>query len=161
MIVIADTSPICYLLLIDEIEVLPKLYGKVLITTIIQQELSHPNSPSLVQKWIDNPPKWLVVQQVNVPRDMNLDVLDKGEQTAIILAEELEADLLIIDDALGRKIALSRGVKITGLLGVLNEAAKRNVIDLPDVIERLQKTTFRASSKLLKFVLEANLKLPD
>ena len=71
------------------------------------------------------------------------------------------ADLLIIDDALGRKIALSRRLKITGLLGVLNEAAKRNIIDLPDVIERLQKTTFRVSPKLLKLLLEANLKLPD
>jgi predicted nucleic acid-binding protein len=158
MIVISDTSAICYLLLLNEIEVLPKLYGKIIITTIIQQELSHPSSPTPVQNWINNPPKWLEIDYIDVPRDSSLDVLDIGEQTAIILAEDKAADLLIIDDALGRKIALSRGLKITGLLGVLNEAAKGGLLDLPDVINRLQKTTFRASSKLLQLLLEANQK---
>lgn len=158
MIVISDTSAICYLLLLNEIEVLPKLYGQIIITTIIQQELSHPSSPTRVQNWINNPPKWLEIDYIDVPRDSSLDVLDIGEQTAIILAEHKAADLLIIDDALGRKIALSRGLKITGLLGVLNEAAKGGLLDLPDVINRLQKTTFRASSKLLQLLLEANQK---
>ena len=158
MIVISDTSAICYLLLLNEIEVLPKLYGQIIITTIIQQELSHPSSPTSVQNWINNPPKWSEIDYIDVPRDSSLDVLDIGEQTAIILAEHKAADLLIIDDALGRKIALSRGLKITGLLGVLNEAAKRGLLDLPDVINRLQKTTFRASSKLLQLLLEANQK---
>jgi predicted nucleic acid-binding protein len=156
MIVISDTSPICYLLLIEQIELLPQLYTEILIPTIVQQELSHPRSPLIVQNWINNPPKWLVVRGVNVVDNSNLDGLDAGEQAAIILAEEQKADLLIVDDALGRKIAHSRGLKVTGLLGVLNEAAQQNLIDLPTVIDRLQQTTFRASSQLIQLLLTAN-----
>lgn len=59
MIVVSDTSPICYLLLIGEIEVLPQLYGQVLIPEIVQQELSNPRSPVRVKNCINKPPKWL------------------------------------------------------------------------------------------------------
>jgi predicted nucleic acid-binding protein len=62
--------------------------------------------------------------------------------------------LIIIDDGLGRKIASKRGLKVTGLLGVLEQAAFQNLIDLPDVISRLQKTSFRASSSLLNSLLK-------
>lgn len=155
MIVISDTSPICYLLLIGEIELLPQLYREILIPTIVQQELSHPRSPLIVRTWIDNSPEWLVIHSVNVIDNSNLDGLDAGEKASIILAEQQKADLLIIDDGLGRKIACSRGLKVTGLLGVLNEAAQQNLIDLPTVIDRLQQTTFRASSQLIQLVLTA------
>jgi len=157
MIVISDTSAICYLILIDEIEILQKLYQKVLITTVIQRELSHLSSPEMVKRWISNPPPWLEIRTIEDCTDLHLDILDLGEQTAIILAEAEQADLLIIDDALGRKVALSCGLKITGLLGVLQEANRQNIVNLPDVIRRLEKTTFRVSPKLLKFLLEAPL----
>ncbi|WP_228016740.1 hypothetical protein [Synechocystis sp. LEGE 06083] len=84
-----------------------------------------------------------------------MKTLDLGEQTAIVLAEAEQADLLIIDDALGRKVALSRGLKTTGLLGVLQEANRQDIVNLPDVISRLEKTTFRVSPKLLQFLLKA------
>ena len=67
MIVVSDTSPICYLLLIGEIELLPQLYGQVLIPQTVQQELADERSPAVVQAWISQPPEWLVMQTVDVP----------------------------------------------------------------------------------------------
>lgn len=153
MIVVSDTSPICYLLLIGEIELLPQLYGQVLIPQIVQQELADERSPTVVQAWISQPPEWLVIQTVNVPSDSDLDKLDPGEQAAIVLAQQ-GANLVIIDDLLGRQVALSRHLRVTGLLGVLDEAARQNLLSFPEVITRLQQTTFRASSKLIQSLLQ-------
>ncbi len=154
MIVVSDTSPICYLLLIGEIELLPQLYTQVCIPLIVQQELSDLKSPVLVQDWINHPPAWLVVKTIEQSSDSTLDVLDRGEQAAILLAEQHRASLIIIDDLLGRQIAQSRGLNVTGLLGVLDEAAKQDLIYFPDAISRLQETTFRASTKLIQLLLE-------
>jgi predicted nucleic acid-binding protein len=154
MIVVSDTSPICYLLLIDEIELLPQLYGQVLIPRIVQQELSDARSPISVQDWSNRPPEWLVIQSVDVPSNIDLDALDPGERAAIVLAEQQGANLVIIDDSLGRQVAQSRGLRVTGLLGVLDEAARQNLVDFPKAISRLQETTFRASSQLIQSLLQ-------
>jgi predicted nucleic acid-binding protein len=154
MIVVSDTSPICYLLLIGEINLLSQLYGQVLIPQVVQEELSNQQSPIIVQNWINNPPQWLIIQSVNVPFDNSLDVLDAGEKSAIILAEQEQANLIIIDDGLGRNIAFSRGLKVTGLLGVLDEAAQQKLVDFQKAITDLQSTTFRVSPKLLQSLLQ-------
>ena len=154
MIVVSDTSPICYLLLIGEIEILPQLYGQVLIPTQVYLELANPKSPSLILDWIEELPQWLRVQAVARSSTINLDILDPGEQEAILLAEQQRAVLIIIDDLLGRQVATSRGLKVTGLLGVLDEAARNNMIDFPSAISRLQQTSFRASSALIQSLLQ-------
>ncbi|GAA6618043.1 DUF3368 domain-containing protein [Scytonema sp. NUACC26] len=154
MIVVSDTSPICYLLLIGKIDVLHQLYGQVLIPEIVRQELTDPRSPTIVQVWIETPPTWLIVQPVNTLSDENLKTLDPGERDAIVLAEQQKANLLIIDDLLGRQIAQFRGLRVTGLLGVLDEAARKNLLDFPESINCLQQTTFRVSPKLIQVLLQ-------
>ncbi|MDB9315010.1 DUF3368 domain-containing protein [Spirulina sp. CS-785/01] len=84
----------------------------------------------------------------------NLDLLDIGEKTAILMAKQKEADLILIDHGLGRKIAQSYGLNITGLLGILDEAAQQNLVNLPKAIYALQKTTFRASPQLIQTLLQ-------
>lgn len=83
MIVVSDTSPICYLLLIGEIDILGQLYNQVLIPEIVQQELADTRSPDIVQTWIQIPPKWLIIQRVSILSDDNLNILDLGERDAI------------------------------------------------------------------------------
>ena len=120
MIVVSDTSPICYLLLIGEIKLLPQLYGQVLIPRIVREELSDERSPILVKNWIKTPPKWIIIEDVTVPADKDLDIIDAGEKAAISLALKQGANLIIIDEALGRKVARNKGLKVTGLLGILD-----------------------------------------
>ncbi len=153
MIVIADTSPICYLLLIEQINLLPRLYGQVIISTVVQAELTDPSSPVVVQQWINQPPTWLRVFEAPVAEVPGLAHLDAGERSAIRLTEALNADLLLIDELLGRRTAKQRGIRITGLLGILQEAGKQQWIDLPIVIQKLRQTSFRASESLFQQVL--------
>lgn len=152
MIVIADTSPINYLLLIDQIDLLPRLFQKIVIPEVVRDEMIAPGAPLVLQKWIANPPSWLTIQAVSVI-DETLSALDPGEQAAITLAQTLSADLLIIDERLGRKIASDRGLAVIGTLGILDDAATQGFIDLPETIAQLQKTNFRVSRRIIQALL--------
>jgi predicted nucleic acid-binding protein len=152
MIVIADTSPINYLLLIDQIDLLPRLFQKIIIPEVVRDEMIAPGAPLVLQKWIANPPSWLTIQAVSVI-DETLSALDPGEQAAITLAQTLSADLLIIDERLGRKIASDRGLAVIGTLGILDDAATQGFIDLPETIAQLQKTNFRVSRRIIQELL--------
>ena len=116
MIVVSDTSPINYLLLIDQIDLLPRLFEQIIIPDIVQNEMLDPDAPPVVQRWIRNPPSWLTIQAVPVI-DTTLRTLDPGEQTAITLAQTLPADLLIIDERLGRQMAVDLGFPLSAPLG--------------------------------------------
>ena len=61
MIVIADTSPLNYLILIDAVNILPSLYGKVYVAPACARELATPEAPEQVRLWYKNRPKWLVI----------------------------------------------------------------------------------------------------
>ena len=151
MIVIADTSPLNYLVLIGEAEILQRLYGRVIIPEAVWRELQHPETPAAVAEWVAHHPRWLEVQQTTSPPDAGLRLLAAGEREAIILAQEHRAEaLLLMDEGKGRREAKRRNLRITGTLGVLNDAASRSWVDLPSAFERLRQTTFRASPSLLQ-----------
>jgi predicted nucleic acid-binding protein len=82
MIVVADASPINYLLLINQIDLLPRLFQQIIIPDVVRNELLDPDAPPVLQQWIVNPPSWLTVQAVTVI-DTTLNILDPGEQAAI------------------------------------------------------------------------------
>jgi len=97
MIVIADTSPLHYFILLEHAEVLRELYGRVIIPEAVALELKADKTPPSVKEWIRRPPDWLEVQQITVPADLALVKLDAGEREAIALAEALGADALLLD----------------------------------------------------------------
>jgi predicted nucleic acid-binding protein len=80
--------------------------------------------------------------------------LQRGEQAAILLAESIKADMIVLDEKSARRVATDRGLRVTGTLGLLGEAATRGLVDLPPAIERLTKTSFRYSPALLKATLD-------
>ena len=153
MIVVSDTSPINYLLLIGQIDLLPRLFQKVIIPDVVRDEMLDSSAPPVLSQWMANPHSWLTVQTVSGV-DTTLKALDPGEQAAITLAQALPADLLIIDERLGRRIASDRGISIIGTLGILDDAASQGLIEFADAIARLQQTNFRISRRIIQALLE-------
>lgn len=142
-LVIADTSPINYLLLIGHIDILPALFERVILPAAVRDELSHPKAPSLVRNWIAAPPPWVDVRPVPDGHDPALEALDAGEEAAILLAIDLRADLVLMDDEEGVVAARMKGLEVTGTLGVLSRAAQRHLLDLREAFERVKRTNFR------------------
>lgn len=108
MIVIADRGPINYLILIDAIAGLPALYNRVLIPQSVFDELGRERASEAVRTWISSPPPWLVILVPTGCPDAELTRLHAGERDAILLAEELEADQIVIDEIRGRQVAERR-----------------------------------------------------
>jgi predicted nucleic acid-binding protein len=78
MIVVADTSPINYLLVIQEIDVLPKMYGQVVVPRTVQQELQQRVAPEVVRAWINSAPSWLEVRTPNLAPDSSFGEARSG-----------------------------------------------------------------------------------
>ncbi len=146
MIVVADASPLNYLIQLECENVLQKLFSRVLVPFAVIEELRHPAAPSPVATWVKNFPGWIEVLAIASQPDSALDALDAGEREAIQLALEQRADLLLIDERKGRFEARRRSIATTGTLGVLLAAGRRGLIDTEAAYERLiTETTFRAS----------------
>lgn len=144
-LVISDTGPINYLVLIGHIDILPILFEKILLPFAVQAELKSRSAPIEVKTWMASPPVWLEVHAVPAHSfdDGSLGRLDEGEREAILLAAALETDtLLLIDEREGKKAALRKGLNITGTIAVLDLAAKRGLLDLAETFDRLRKRTF-------------------
>lgn len=151
MIIVSDTTPLHYLILIGEQDLLPSLFGQVIIPQAVVIELQRPETPETVRKWMSNPPAWL---EIRSPASIDLTLsLGAGECEAISLAQEVNADHLLLDDLKARKTALARGLSVLGTLNVLDAAAARGMIDLPDAVRRLTQTNFRVSSSLIQEIL--------
>jgi predicted nucleic acid-binding protein len=151
MIVVPDTSPLNYLILTGYVHLLEALYGRVVIPRAVWDELRKPGAPAPVREWTDGLPGWIEVREPAAP-DAALN-LDPGERDAITLALELRADLVLLDERRGRREAVGRGLAVTGTLGVLDAAAERGLIKLPEAIAGLRQTTFRVPPSLLQELL--------
>jgi len=156
-LVIADTGPINYMLLIGHIEILPALFERVTLPTAVKEELSHPGAPALVRDWILAPPPWVEIREVARTADDELRHLDRGEEAAILLAIELQADLLLIDDREGVAAAEHKGLKVAGTLAVLLLAAQQGILDLADAFDRLKRTSFHYRQEILDRFLDQDL----
>lgn len=150
MIVVSDTTAITSLLQINQCDLLAKLYGEVVIPAAVRDELlaAHPNLPEFLRVRT-------VRQQAEVQR-LRADI-DLGEAEAVILAKELTADLLLIDEAEGRRVALREGVNIIGLLGVLVQAKRTGLISsLRDTTAKLESIAeFRVADDVKEIIFRA------
>ena len=150
ILVVADTSPLNYLIQIHCQELLPTLYQRVFVPTAVIRELAHIRAPAMVRAWLSNVPEWLEIREVQTPPDVTLAGLGPGEREAIQLAQEEHADLLLIDERMGAKLAKRQGLEVTGTLGILLLAARSGLVDIDAAIKKLQATDFRCSPQLFE-----------
>ena len=137
-LVIADTGPINYLILIGHIDLLPHMFERVALPKAVQAELSISRAPLPVQRWIAAPPVWLEIHDTTgLPL---VSGLDDGETAAIALAESLHADLLLIDERDGSRVAHSR-------------AAERGLVEFSHAIQKLERTNFHRPEAVLAKLL--------
>jgi predicted nucleic acid-binding protein len=153
-LVVADTSPIYYLLSIGQIDLLPRLFGKVFVPDAVHKELCHPAAPLVVRDWVAGLPAWAEVTRVDSIDDVVLQPLGAGERAAITLALSLHADLILIDERKGTAVALGKGFEVTGTLGVLRLAARRGLVDLAVSFAQLKRTNFRYRQEIMDELLD-------
>ncbi len=151
MIVVSDTGPLNYLRLIGEADVLRQLYGCILISPAVADELTRPAAPDPVRQWMEQRPDWLNIRapdSVIGPSDLHT-----GERETIALALTVNADLVLLDEKKGRAVAQSQGLRVVGTLGVLLQADAQHLLSLTHAVEELRRTSFQISEALLASVL--------
>ena len=87
-----------YLVVLGQVDLLPTLFGQVIIPLAVVGELQHSKAPAAVRAWIASPPPWLDMRPSSLLPDAVLLRLDPGEREALLLAQELRADLVLVDD---------------------------------------------------------------
>lgn len=153
MIVVADSGPLHYLILLEQTDLLYRFYGQVIVPEAVLRELTSGKAPQPVRDWFFEPPPWFRVQSVpRDRRDLVTDDLDPGEREAIALAHLVGADLLLIDETSGRAEARRRSLRVTGTLGILRTAAEKGLINVPEVLARLSSTNFYVDEKLIRTI---------
>ena len=150
MIVVSNTSPLHYLIAVQQAEVLPQLFETIHVPPAVIRELSHANTPPAVRQWAATRPSWLGIDPLARPLDVELYAsLDQGEAEAIQLAEEKHADLLIMDEWKGRTIAQRRGLPLTGALGILGIAYQKRILEDPmGILAMMRVQGFRIHERL-------------
>jgi len=142
--IVCDASCLILFNKIGSLDLLHQVFGEILITDIVAKEFGHS-----IPEWIQVCPPNSILQKGL------LNILDAGEASAITLATELKYSLLIIDESKGRKIAKKMGLAITGSLGILIIAKRKgHISSVKAVIERIERTNFRISPKIIQRILQ-------
>ncbi|NJL92188.1 MAG: DUF3368 domain-containing protein [Coleofasciculaceae cyanobacterium SM2_1_6] len=158
MFIVSDTSPISNLAKVGQLHLMFQLYGKVLIPNAVHEELLDPRAGETVIIAVQLA-DWLEVRSVQNQELVNAlrTRINIGEAEAIALAVEVQATRLIIDERLGRQAAKDFKVKITGVLGLLLLAKRRQkILAIKPIMDNLiDRANFRISPQLYADVLQS------
>ncbi len=160
MIVISDTTPIISLMKANRLDLLRKLYGKVLIPNAVYKELTE-NATFAKEARIIKDIDYLTVVAVENEKSVsvlrNVTGLDAGESEALIMYDEQKADLLLMDEHKGRSVAKQLNVRHIGTVGVLLLAYDKGMIQQDDVkscLDTMLANNIRLDRKLCNVVME-------
>ncbi|HVS92936.1 MAG TPA: DUF3368 domain-containing protein [Mucilaginibacter sp.] len=143
-VIISDTSCLIALSRIGHLDILRLTFGIIYITQIVANEFQ------------ETLPDWMIIEEIkNIDRFGQLKlILDPGEASAIILAQETKDAVLIIDEKKGKKIATNLNIAIIGTLKVLLIAKDKGVISsVKMIISDLQANYFRFNKTIVEEVL--------
>lgn len=152
MLVVSNSSPLIALARLSYLDLLQSLYSEILIPQAVYQEVVHAGKGREGAAAVDSAP-WITVQTVQdtIAVDLLRDQLDRGESEAIVLALETQAQLLLIDEARGRRIAQSRGLTHIGTVGIIVLAKRQNLIQSgTPILDQLITIGFRMDTSLYK-----------
>ena len=136
-VVVADTSPLNYLILIDAVDVLPQLYGSVVVPRQVIAELTAAEAPGRVRTWASVLPAWIDARDAAVGEE-DMKHLDLGERAAILLAESQPDALLLIDET------DKADVEIEGLLRTMFDARNNLAVQVSDqLVEHFGDKVYR------------------
>ena len=154
--VIVNSTPIISLSIIEQLDLLSKLYDQVFIPRAVYEEVCMEGESRIGAKSLKSADFFHIVSIKNSEARQFLSTsLHKGEIEVMILAKELEADLIIIDDYQARKHAKFLGLKITGTLGILLKAKKKNLIEnIKPFLDTLIKNDIYIGKKLYQKIIE-------
>ncbi|MUL37305.1 DUF3368 domain-containing protein [Gloeocapsopsis dulcis] len=161
MIVVSDTSPITNLAAIGQLDLLRQLYAVIIIPTAVYNEMVNLDKIVPGAAEVQTLP-WIQAQTVTDAQRVkdaqtSQSNIDLGEAEAIILALELNANLLLMDERRGRVLAVDLGLNVAGLLGVLLQAKRNGLISIvkPLMDQLIKQVDFRVSSQLYVTILQA------
>jgi predicted nucleic acid-binding protein len=155
MFAVSNTTPLRYLIAIGQEHMLGQVFEKVFVPSAVNEELTEARAPEIVRGRILSPPAWYEVRTVAEGEASTFPVtLHRGEREAILLAEMLRPDVILIDEQIGRTIALSRNLPVSGTLGLLERAdAMGFVRDFPRLLKELKTSGFYIADTLEKQML--------
>lgn len=152
MIVVADTSPVLHLARIGRLDLIPAAVGSVLVPRTVWSELIQEGTRAEVIAVI-RAATWIQIVDDPAPQQLGLD---PGETAAILIAEALHADALLIDERRGRGVAIGRGIAVIGTLGVLAGAKRAGAIGrVAPLVQSLRADGFWLSDALVDEFLAA------
>ena len=138
MIVVSDTTPLISLLKIERLDLLEKLFGEVMIPQAVYNELTVDERFKLEAIQIRQK-DFIKVKTVNNSESASIlkraTGLDQGESEAIVLTDELKADILLMDEAKGRNVSMQMGIRIMGTIGILMAAYEEKELSAEEVRE--------------------------
>ena len=156
MAAVADTSPLIFLAKVNRLTLLPELYREVFVSPAVATEIRA--KPDTIPPELD---RFLGSARVQAPDNLTQvqtfsAFLGMGEAEAIALAMEIPDGVLIMDDAEGRRVARSLGLRVTGLLGILVEAKARKVLPaISPIMDQLVAEGLWISEAMRRSVLDA------
>ena len=160
MIVVSDTTPLITLMKVGRLNILHSLFGEVCIPKAVFSEVTGNETFENEADIIRNS-EYIKVVMVRDQRQVEFlrraTGLDLGESEAIIYADEIQADLLLMDEAAGRKVAQNMNLPITGSIGVLIKAFKSGIItadEADDAFARIRRANRHISEPLINKALE-------
>jgi len=160
MIVVSDTTPLISFLKIGHLDLFEKLFGKVFIPQAVYNELTVDGRFRQEAQQIEHS-TFIEVKLVKNPGSVSIlkraTGLDQGESEAIVLSDELEADVLLMDEVKGRAVSDEMGIRVMGTIGILMAAYERKELtsaEVKECIDVLQSTGRHISQKYYRMLLD-------
>ena len=148
--IISNSTPLIILSKIGELEILKNLYGEIIIPRAVFEEVTIKSDAIKNFSWIK-----ILEMQDKSNRKIYQAKLHNGEVEVMMLAKEISADLLIIDDNAAKKFAKFLGFTVTGTLGILLKAKSEKIIsEVKPILEKMQAENFYISDEIIKLVLK-------